>query len=408
MKRYLARRLLLLLVSLIGCLLVIFVVLRLLPGDPANALLGPESTAEQIAAARARVGSDQPIATQLVTWLQDMARLDFGTSFTSNQPVLPEIGRRMLVTLPLTLIAFVLSCLLATVLGFLSACYARRWYGSALSGLSQLGVAIPSFWVGIILVWIFALWLGVAPAGGFPGNGWATPELALRALCLPVVAIVIGGQAAVLTRYVRAATLDVLSSGRVICGVGAGHVAEEFDLMGPAFDERGPATDEAVTGLALGLTEEYPTLPGPRWPASGVGLRPRPTRTPRPPIWVGGSSPAALRRTARYGDGWLPQSVGPNVELLATLRDLRAEYRDGAPLDIGSIAYPMYLGTPPADNELPPGTVQGTADVLAEHLRPYREAGCGQVQVRFPAHSVGELCDQIASFGAEVAPLVNG
>ena len=82
--------------------------------------------------------------------------------------------------------------------------------------------------------------------------------------------------------------------------------------------------------------------------------------SPRPPIWVGGSSPAALRRTARFADGWLPQSVGPNVELLATLRELRAEYRDGAPLDIGSIAYPMYLGTPPAGNELPPGTVQGT------------------------------------------------
>jgi probable F420-dependent oxidoreductase len=204
------------------------------------------------------------------------------------------------------------------------------------------------------------------------------------------------------------ATVDVLSAGRVICGVGAGHVSEEFDLMGPAFDERGPATDEAVTGLALGLTEEYPTLPGPRWPASGVGLKPRPARAPRPPLWVGGSSPAALRRTARFGDGWLPQSVGPNVELLATLRELRAEHRDGAPLDIGSIAYPMYLGTPPADNELPPGTVQGTADVLAGHLRPYREAGCGQVQVRFPAHSVEELCDQIAAFGAEVVPLVNG
>jgi hypothetical protein len=68
----------------------------------------------------------------------------------------------------------------------------------------------------------------------------------------------------------------------------------------------------------------------------------------------------------------------------------------------------MYLGTPPADNELPSGTVQGTADVLADHLRPYREAGCGQVQVRFPAHSVEELCDQIAAFGAEVVPLVNG
>jgi probable F420-dependent oxidoreductase len=204
------------------------------------------------------------------------------------------------------------------------------------------------------------------------------------------------------------ATVDVLSKGRVVCGVGAGHVSEEFDLMGPAFDERGPATDEAVAGLALGLIEEYPTLPGPRWPASGVGLQPRPARSPRPPIWVGGSSPAALRRTARYGDGWLPQSVGPNVELLATLRELRAEYRDGAPLDIGSIAYPMYLGTPPADNELPPGTVQGTAETLAEHLRPHREAGCGQVQVRFPAHSVEELCDQIAAFGGEVIPLVNG
>ena len=203
------------------------------------------------------------------------------------------------------------------------------------------------------------------------------------------------------------ATVDALSGGRVICGVGAGHVNEEFELMGPPFDERGPATDEAVAGLALGLAEEFPTLAGPRWPASGVGLRPRPVRDPRPPIWVGGSSPAALRRTARFGDGWLPQSVGPNVELLAALRDLRAEYRAGAPLDVGSIAHPMYLGSPPAGNELPPGTVQGTADALAGYLRPYPEAGCRQVQVRFPSHSVEELCDQIAAFGAEVIPLVD-
>ncbi len=203
------------------------------------------------------------------------------------------------------------------------------------------------------------------------------------------------------------ATLDTLSKGRIVCGVGAGHVSEEFDLLGPAFGERGPATDEAVVGLARGLTEEYPTLAGPRWPASGVGLRPRPVRSPRPPIWVGGSSPAALRRTARFADGWLPQSVGPNSDLLATLHELRAEYRDGAPLDIGSISYPVYLGTPPPGNELPPGTVQGDAGRLAEYLAPYREAGCGQVQVRFPAHSVEELCDQIAAFGADVAPLVN-
>jgi len=204
------------------------------------------------------------------------------------------------------------------------------------------------------------------------------------------------------------ATLDVLSHGRVICGVGAGHVHEEFDLMGPAFDERGAATDEAVSALALGLTEEFPELPGPLWPASGVGLGPRPVRSPRPPIWVGGSSPAALRRTARFADGWLPQSVGPNVELLATLRRLRAEYRADAPLDLGSISYPLYLGDPPAGHDLPPGTVRGTPEELAEYLRPYREAGIGQVQVRFPAHSVEELCDQVTGFGAEVIPLVDG
>jgi len=203
-------------------------------------------------------------------------------------------------------------------------------------------------------------------------------------------------------------TLDVLSSGRVICGVGAGHVNEEFDLMAPEFAERGPATDEAIAGIALAMTEEFPELPGPRWPASGVGAKPRPIRSPRPPIWVGGSSPAALRRTARMGDGWLPQSVGPNLELLATLREMRAEYRDGAPLDIGAISYPLYLGTPPAGHELPPGTVQGSPDQIIEYLAPFVEAGIGQVQVRFPAHSLEELCDQIARFGAEVVPLVNG
>jgi len=108
------------------------------------------------------------------------------------------------------------------------------------------------------------------------------------------------------------------------------------------------------------------------------------------------------------GDGWLPQSVGPNLELLATLREMRADYRDGAPLDIGAISYPLYLGTPPAGHELPPGTVQGSPDQIIEYLAPFVEAGIGQVQVRFPAHSLEELCDQIARFGAEVVPLVNG
>lgn len=204
------------------------------------------------------------------------------------------------------------------------------------------------------------------------------------------------------------ATLDALSGGRAICGVGAGHVSEEFDLLGPEFDHRGPATDEAIVGLAAGLAEEFPVLDGPRWPASGLGVRPRPVQTPRPPIWSGGSTPAALRRTARYADGWLPQSLGPDAGLLAELHRLREEYRPGAPLDVGGIAEFLHVGPTPAGVELPRGTVHGGADRIAEYLRTFRDAGVGQVQVRFPARSVDELEDQIAAFGAEVAPLVDG
>jgi probable F420-dependent oxidoreductase len=203
------------------------------------------------------------------------------------------------------------------------------------------------------------------------------------------------------------ATVDALSGGRVICGVGAGHVAEEFAFMGPDFEERGPATDEAVVALAEGLVHEYPTLDGPRWKASGVGLKPRPVQSPRPPIWVGGSSPAALRRAARFGDGWLPQSLGPDPKLLGTLRTLRNELRGGAPMDIGGIADFLYVGSPPSGLELPRGTVAGSAEKVADYLRAFAEAGVGQVQVRFPSRTATELCDQVAAFGAEVAPLVN-
>jgi Luciferase-like monooxygenase len=131
-------------------------------------------------------------------------------------------------------------------------------------------------------------------------------------------------------------------------------------------------------------------------------------QSPRPPIWAGGSSSAALRRAARFADGWLPQSLGPNVELLAQLRSMRQEYRNGAPLDIGGLSEFLYVGTPPAGLDLPKGTVAGPPERVAEYLRPFPEAGVGQIQVRFPSRNAEELCDQIARFGSEVAPLVDG
>ncbi len=203
-------------------------------------------------------------------------------------------------------------------------------------------------------------------------------------------------------------TLDALSRGRVICGVGAGHVDEEFDLMGPPFEQRGTATDEAIGGLAAAFVDEFPSLPGPRWPVSGMASAPRPVQSPRPPIWVGGSSSAALRRAARLADGWLPQSLGADPELLDELHRLRDHYRDGAPIDIGGISHFLYVGNPPSGLALPGGTVAGPAEQVADYLHSFADAGVGQVQVRFPARSANELCDQVATFGRDVAPLVNG
>jgi hypothetical protein len=86
---------------------------------------------------------------------------------------------------------------------------------------------------------------------------------------------------------------------------------------------------------------------------------------------------------------------------------MREEYRPGAPLDIGAIAAPFHVGPPPSAFDLPPGTVSGSAERIAEYLRPYGDAGVGQVQVRFPTGSVEEQCDQIAAFGETVIPLVD-
>jgi peptide/nickel transport system permease protein len=197
--------------SLLFAAVVLFALLRLLPGDPANALVGVGATAEQIAAARQQVGSDLPLATQFINFVGSLARFDLGTSFVSGAPVAGEIFDRLTVTVPLTLMAFVLAIVVAVPLGIIAATRADRWYGTAISVISQLGIAIPVFWVGILLVTVFAINLRLFPSGGFPRRGWEDPANVLRDLALPVltVGIVMGSS---LLRYVRSATQDVLGS----------------------------------------------------------------------------------------------------------------------------------------------------------------------------------------------------
>ncbi|MEV4112939.1 ABC transporter permease [Nonomuraea sp. NPDC049695] len=211
MARYLLRRTAFLLGSLLLAASALFVLLRLLPGDPANALLPVGATPEQIAAARRQIGSDLPLPEQFGAWLGGLARLDLGTSLVSRLPVGSEIAGRLAVTVPLTLLAFALAVAVALPVGFLAAWRAERWYGPLLNGIAQLGIAVPVFWIGMLLVTVFALRLRLLPAGGFPREDWADPARALTSLALPVVTIAVVMSAS-LIRYVRAATVDVLGS----------------------------------------------------------------------------------------------------------------------------------------------------------------------------------------------------
>ncbi|HEY8981202.1 MAG TPA: TIGR03619 family F420-dependent LLM class oxidoreductase [Streptomyces sp.] len=199
------------------------------------------------------------------------------------------------------------------------------------------------------------------------------------------------------------ATLDHLSGGRLILGVGAGHVTEEFEALGVDFGRRGAVLDETLDALrgALG-PDEFVGHHGKLYDYDDLGQRPRPAQ-PHVPVWVGGSSPAAVRRAALKGDGWLPQG-DPRERLpgqIAAIQQLRPDLGE---FTVGAIAEPLYVGTPGWD--VGRRVLTGSAGELAASLNEYGELGVGQVQVRFRSRSVGELVDQIGLFGAEVAPLL--
>ncbi|WP_189594177.1 TIGR03619 family F420-dependent LLM class oxidoreductase [Streptomyces massasporeus] len=200
------------------------------------------------------------------------------------------------------------------------------------------------------------------------------------------------------------ATLDHLSGGRLILGVGAGHVQEEFEALGVDFRQRGAVLDECLDALRAALgPDEFPEHHGKLYDFEGLGQRPRPVQD-RIPVWVGGSSPAAVRRAALRGDGWLPQG-DPRDRLpaqITRIRELREEARVQGPFTVGAIVEPLYVGTPRW--EVGRRTLTGGPRELAESLRAYRAMGVHQIQVRFRSRSRSELTDQIAAFGAEVAP----
>ncbi|MCX5160902.1 LLM class F420-dependent oxidoreductase [Streptomyces sp. NBC_00053] len=245
---------------------------------------------------------------------------------------------------------------------------------------------------------------------GVMGTVWYDPVATLahlagiteRVLLMSHVAVV--GLRHPLVTAKQYATLDHLSGGRLILGVGAGHVVEEFEALGADFDGRGGVLDETIDALKAALgPQEYPEFAGERFSFGGLGQLPRPAQE-RVPVWVGGSSPAAVRRAAVRGDGWLPQG-DPREKLpaqIARLKELREAAGVEEPIVIGAITEPLYVGEP--DWSVGRRTLTGKPEALAESLRAYGAMGVHQIQVRFRSRSRSELTDQMAAFAAEVAP----
>ena len=209
MLRALASRFASLLLTLLVISVVIFVVLEVLPGDPAAIMLGTSAQPDTLAALRTRMGLDQPALLRYVTWIGGIFVGDFGNSYSYGVPVAELIRDRLAVTVPLTLMAIMLSLSVALPLGVFAAARQRGVTDAVATFYSQVGIAVPNFWLGLLLILFFALTLGWFPAGGF--RGWAAGLLpALQALVLPAIALAMP-QAAILTRVTRSAVLDVMN-----------------------------------------------------------------------------------------------------------------------------------------------------------------------------------------------------
>jgi peptide/nickel transport system permease protein len=214
MLSYILRRAGLFLLALAVTTLVVFAVLRILPGDVAQTIGGIRATPEQLEQIRSAYGLDRPLAVQYLSWVSGLARGDLGDSLLTGSPIAGEVLQKLEVTLPLTLLAVALSVAAGLPLGIWAGLHAGRADGQAIGFLSQAAAAVPVLWAGLLLVVLLGRGVGLVdalPTQGFPREGWARPGAALESLVLPALTIAIVEGAAIV-RFTRSAVLEALPS----------------------------------------------------------------------------------------------------------------------------------------------------------------------------------------------------
>jgi peptide/nickel transport system permease protein len=213
MLAFALRRFAALLATLMVASAVVFTAMEVLPGDPAQVMLGTQARPDTLAALRLQLGLDRPAPERYLEWVAGMLRGDLGKSYTYSTPVAELVRERVQVSLPLALLALGLTAIIAIPLGAVAAARRNTATDVSIMGATQIGIAVPNFWFAMLLVLLFAITLRWLPAGGFPGwNAGAWPGL--RALILPAVALALP-QASILARVMRSSLLETLSDDYV-------------------------------------------------------------------------------------------------------------------------------------------------------------------------------------------------
>lgn len=225
MTRYLLYRLPSALLVLFGASVLIFLVLRLVPGDPATTLAGNDATPQSIEVIRHQLGLDRSVPVQYLHWLGDLFTLDLGRSYIIGGEITDLVGRGLTNTLVLTVTALLLAVLVSLAVSVGSVLWPSRWLNTVVSAANTVAIALPTFVVGPLLVLVFAVVIPVLPAGGVPPDGFiARPDIAVQYLLLPAICLALPVSAA-LTRFLTEALRTELAKQYVLTArsLGIGH-----------------------------------------------------------------------------------------------------------------------------------------------------------------------------------------